>query len=80
MEKKAKSVLAFDIGASSGRAILGTLEDGKITMKEIHRFSNDPVMLNGTMYWDTLRQLHEIKQGIVKADKKYEFESLGIDT
>ena len=80
MEKKAKSVLAFDIGASSGRAILGTLEDGKITMKEIHRFSNVPVMLNGTMYWDTLRQLHEIKQGIVKADKKYEFESLGIDT
>ena len=80
MEKKAKSVLAFDIGASSGRAILGTLEDGKITMKEVHRFSNDPVMLNGTMYWDTLRQLHEIKQGIVKADKNYEFESLGIDT
>ena len=44
-------VLAFDFGASSGRAILGALKDGKIEMKEIHRFSNDPVMVNGTMYW-----------------------------
>lgn len=63
-------VLAFDFGASSGRAILGALKDGKIEMKEIHRFSNDPVIVNGTMYWDTLRQFFEIKQGIVKA-KKY---------
>lgn len=60
-------VLAFDFGASSGRAILGALKDGKIEMKEIHRFSNDPVIVNGTMYWDTLRQFFEIKQGIVKA-------------
>ena len=39
-------VLAFDFGASSGRAILGALKDGKIEMKEIHRFSNDPVIVN----------------------------------
>lgn len=80
MEKKAKSVLAFDFGASSGRAIIGTLENGKITMKEIHRFSNDPVMLNGTMYWDTLRQFYEIKKGIVKADRECDYDSIGIDT
>ena len=43
-----KRVLAFDFGASSGRAILGTLENGKITLEEIHRFSNDPVTVNGT--------------------------------
>ena len=35
-----KNYLAFDLGASSGRAILGTIEDGKITLKELHRFAN----------------------------------------
>ena len=48
-----KSVLAFDLGASSGRAILGTFDGERITLEEVHRFSNDPVMLHGTLYWDT---------------------------
>ena len=59
-----KKVLSFDFGASSGRAMLATLENGKIEMKEIHRFSNDPVIVNGTMYWDVLRLFFEIKAGI----------------
>ena len=62
-----KRVLAFDFGASSGRAILGAYADGRIELKEIHRFSNDPVEVNGTLYWDVLRLFHEIKQGITKA-------------
>ena len=73
-------VLAFDFGASSGRAILGRLEDGKIVMEEVHRFSNDPVQIGKTMYWDTLRQFYEIKQGMIKAKLKGGFESIGIDT
>ncbi len=80
MSEKEISVLAFDFGASSGRAILGTLKDEKITMKEVHRFSNDPVMVNGTMYWDTMRQFYEIKQGMIRARQQAEFESIGIDT
>ena len=44
-----KQVLAFDFGASSGRAILGRLEDKKIVMEEVHRFSNDPVKIGNTM-------------------------------
>ena len=80
MGTEAKRVLAFDFGASSGRAILGTLRDGKIHMEEVHRFSNDPVIVNGTMYWDTMRQFYEIKQGILKARRRGEFESIGIDT
>lgn len=80
MEHKPKRVLAIDFGASSGRAIVGTLLDGKITMEEIHRFPNDPVIVNGIMYWDTLRQFYEIKKGIVKAKKVGEIESIGIDT
>ncbi len=80
MGKDKKQVLAFDFGASSGRAILGTLEDGKIHMEEVYRFSNDPVIVGSTMYWDTLRQYFEIKQGIIKAKQQGGFESIGIDT
>lgn len=78
MEKE-KKVLAFDFGASSGRAMLGTFDGETIKIEEIHRFSNDPVSINKTMYWDVLRLMHEIKQGLLKA-KNYDFESIGIDT
>lgn len=76
----AKRVLAFDFGASSGRAIIGTLDNGKITLNEVHRFSNDPVTVNGTFYWDVLRLFHEIKQGLLKAKQAGGFDSIGIDT
>lgn len=76
----AKRVLAFDFGASSGRAIIGTLDNGKITLNEVHRFSNDPVTVNGTFYWDVLRLFHEIKQGLFKAKQAGGFDSIGIDT
>ncbi len=75
-----KKVLAFDFGASSGRAMLATYENGKITMEDIHRFSNDPVSLNGTLYWDTLRLMFEIKESIKKASVKGGFDCIGIDT
>lgn len=74
-----KKVLAIDFGASSGRAIVGTFDGEKITLEEIHRFSNDPVILGKTMYWDVLRLFHEIKQSLIKA-KPYEVESVAIDT
>ena len=74
------SVLAFDFGASSGRAILGRCENGRISLQEVHRFSNDPVAVNGTFYWDVLRLFYEIKQGILKAKAAGGFESIGIDT
>ncbi len=73
-------VLAFDFGASSGRAIIGEFDGTKIELTEVHRFSNDPVLVNGTLYWDILRLFHEIKQGIVKANLAGGFESIGIDT
>jgi rhamnulokinase/L-fuculokinase len=75
-----KNVLAFDFGASSGRAIVGNLKNGKITLNEVHRFSNDPVFVNGTLYWDTLRLFFEIKQGILAAHHNGGFDSIGIDT
>lgn len=75
-----KRVLAFDFGASSGRAIIGCFDGDKITLEEIHRFSNDPVSVGGTVYWDVLRLFYEIKQGIVKAKIAGGFDSIGIDT
>lgn len=79
---KENRVLAFDFGASSGRCILGVLdtENKKIHMEEIHRFSNDFVKVSDTIYWDTLRQFFEIKQGLIKANEISEYASIGIDT
>ncbi|MBP3938791.1 MAG: rhamnulokinase [Clostridia bacterium] len=75
-----KRVLAFDFGASSGRAIIGCFDGEKITLEEVHRFSNDPVSVGGTVYWDVLRLFHEIKQGTIKARMAGGFDSIGIDT
>lgn len=75
-----KRVLAIDFGASSGRAILGTFENGRIALQEVHRFSNDPVKVGDTLYWDVLRLFHEIKQGLIKARAAGGFDSVGIDT
>ncbi len=75
-------VLAYDFGASSGRAILGVYDGKKIHIEELHRFSNDPVNLNGTLYWDILRLFHEMKVGLIEVKKAGhgDIESIGIDT
>lgn len=77
-----KKVLAFDFGASSGRAMLAEFdkENKKISMTEIHRFPNIPVVQNNTMYWDVLRLLSEMKQGILLAQKHGRIDAIGIDT
>ena len=62
-----KTYLAFDLGASSGRGILGTIEDGKISLNEIHRFPNGPKEINGELYWDFDSLISEIKTGLKKA-------------
>ncbi len=75
-------LLAFDYGASSGRGILGRFDGKLLRLDEVHRFSNDPVMIGGSFYWDILRLYHEMKQGILKCAKNGDgdFASLGIDT
>jgi rhamnulokinase len=61
------NILAFDLGASSGRALLGRLSGGKIEVEELHRFPNDPVQVGDRLHWDILRLYHEIKQGLLKS-------------
>lgn len=75
-----KRMLAIDLGASSGRGIIGEFDGEKITLNEIHRFSNDPVMMPGGFYWDTLRLLFEIKTAILKASHEGGVDTMGIDT
>lgn len=72
-------LLAFDYGASSGRAIVGTFDGKKIELNEIHRFLNEPVQVNGVLYWDILRLYQELKNGLLKANS-YDVDCMGIDT
>jgi rhamnulokinase len=74
--------LAIDLGAESGRAILGTLDAGKLTLEELHRFPNTPVRLPTGLYWDALRLFHEIRQSlsICGRERKITLDGIGVDT
>ena len=75
-----KRVLAFDFGASSGRAMIGTVEGGRLNVTEIHRFQNDPVKVGEVVYWDVFRLWFEIKEGIRRALREGPVDAIGIDT
>lgn len=76
-----KYFLAIDIGASSGRHILGSLENGKIVLEEVHRFWNGMDDIDGTSCWDVDRLFHEIIEGMKKCREIGKIpESVGIDT
>ena len=76
-----KYYLAIDIGASSGRHIVGYMKDGELVTDELYRFPNGMDTLDGHLVWDTDRLLREVKAGIAECFKKYpEIESLSIDT
>lgn len=75
-------MLAIDLGASSGRGIIGRFDGEKLSLEENHRFPNEPVTAAGTFSWDILRIFHEIKASIRKcalSDDK-DIKSIGIDT
>jgi rhamnulokinase len=71
--------LAFDLGAESGRAMLGRLGGGAIDLREIHRFSNDAVRQNGSLQWDILRIWQEMKRALDLAGD-ISLDSIGVDT
>jgi rhamnulokinase len=74
--------LAIDLGAESGRAMLGTLDGGKLALEELHRFPNTPVRLPTGLYWDALRLFHEIRGAltICGRERKIALDGIGIDT
>ena len=59
--------LAIDLGAESGRVMLGTLQDGRLSLEELHRFSNGAVVIKGSRRWDLLHLYAEIVQGLRNA-------------
>ncbi len=75
-----KNYLAIDIGASSGRHIIGRVEGGKITLEEVYRFANSQVRRNGHDCWDMEKLVESVKAGIDVAMERCQVESIGIDT
>ena len=57
-----RTYLAFDLGAESGRAIVGTLRGGVLGIDEIYRFANEPVRWNGNLQWDLPRLWLEVQR------------------
>ncbi len=75
-----KQVLAIDIGASSGRHIVGWIENGQWQTDEVYRFPNGVTERDGHLCWDIDALLDHVKKGIALAKARYEIESLSIDT
>jgi rhamnulokinase len=81
-----RNYLAFDLGASGGRAIIGRFNGERLALEEVHRFANGPVHIpsarGDSLHWDTLRLFVEIQEGLKKAVAccGAELTSLGIDT
>jgi rhamnulokinase len=73
--------LAFDLGAESGRAILGSLSSGVLSLEEIHRFPNTPVRVLDALHWDALRLFHEIARGLTIAgrERRLSLDGIGVD-
>ncbi|MGM9557996.1 MAG: rhamnulokinase family protein [Oscillospiraceae bacterium] len=77
-----KNLLAFDLGASNGRAILGQLDGGKLHLRELHRFENNYIEMNGVFYWDLPYLFNQLKQGLLafRQANVGELDCFGIDT
>ncbi len=74
--------LAVDLGASSGRVMAGAWDGARFALRELHRFPNEPVRLQGHLHWDVLRLWHEIKIGLARyaAEAAGPPAGIGVDT
>jgi rhamnulokinase len=81
-EKKSGCFLAVDLGASSGRVVLGRFGEERLELTEAHRFPNGAITVGGTMYWDAPRLFAEIVEGIRRGAKKAggKLAGVGVDT
>jgi rhamnulokinase len=77
----ANSYLAIDLGAESGRGVLGRFDGARLELEEVHRFPNGPVRMLETLYWDLPRLFDEVKNALRRAlEKTPDLTSLGVDT
>ena len=79
MPDVAKTYLAFDLGAESGRAVLGRTDGGLITTQEVHRFANEPVEYGGSLHWDAPRLWFEMRKALCEL-RDAELAGIGVDT
>lgn len=81
-EMQSNNFLAFDIGASSGRAILGNLKEGVLELKEVHRFKNQMSLIHGKYFWNIFSLFDELKTGLKKCITEHNIQpqSIGVDT
>jgi rhamnulokinase len=77
-----KAYLAVDIGASSGRHVLGLFDGQKLRLEEVYRFENGPVEVAGHLFWDLLGQWSHVRQGLRAASsiRGNNITSVGVDT
>jgi rhamnulokinase len=76
---KATNVIAFDVGAGSGRVSVGSFNGEQMVIREIHRFSNRPVRILNSLHWDILSVFRELKSALARLDKSETYLSVGID-
>jgi rhamnulokinase len=74
------TVVADDLGASSGRVMTGQVGAGRLELREVHRFPNRPVAVLGTLHWDILRLYADVLDGLAAAARDADVASIGIDS
>jgi rhamnulokinase len=75
-----RSVVAVDLGASSGRVVLGRIGDGALSLEEVRRFRNGPVRVGSTLHWDVLGLYREVLDGLRDAGAGGPIASIGVDS
>ena len=72
---------AVDLGAESGRVVVGLFDGARLQLEEIHRFANVAVQAGSTLHWDALRLWSDIQSGLAKAGAQHgELSGIGVDT
>jgi rhamnulokinase len=72
-------LLALDLGAESGRAVIGTFDGTHLEIEEVQRFQNVPQLVNGTLYWDVLRLYGDVVSGLQIASSRVPLATVGVD-
>ncbi len=82
MAAATRNMLAFDLGAESGRAILGRFDGQRLALEEVHRFANGPVQVFDSLHWDVLRLFGEMKHGLELYRRQHGacLDGIGVDT
>ena len=76
------NILAFDLGASSGKLSLGRFDGDRLSIESVHRFDNGPIGFGNGLYWDFIGIWREMLAGIAQADRRAGegIASFGIDS